>query len=125
MQFFCITVNPFKDKIRARRVFSCATAASTEVSRGRVCCRCGTLARGERKRGSPDEEVVGAVQMFSKVDRERDQLVRERPHKQDATSRTTHQQPQQPLTSLKQAEQLINNHNNNHRQVSNNPRDKN
>ena len=68
----------------------------------------------ERKRGSPDEEVVGAVQMFSKVDRERDQLVRERPHKQDATSRTTHQQPQQPqqpLTSLKHStrRELINN----------------
>ena len=64
-----------------------------------------------RRQGSPDEEVVGAVQMFSKVDRERDQLVRERPHKQDATSRTTHQQPQQPTTSLKHStrRELINN----------------
>ena len=51
-------------------------AASTEVSRGKVRLSTeegiGAHFPRERRRGgaAPDEEVVGALQMFSKVDRE-------------------------------------------------------
>ena len=93
-----------------------SSAASTEVSRGKVRLSTeegiGAHFPRERRRGgaAPDEEVVGALQMFSKVDRE--------------GSISEPWQSGGGAGKMPQAEQLIKNQNND-QQVSNIPHNEN
>ena len=101
-------------------------AASTEVSRGKVRLSTeegiGAHFPRERRRGgaAPDEEVVGALQMFSKVDREGS--ISEACQSRAGTSKMP--QPEQLLwttrTTNQEPEKLIKNENNSSRTKTSN-----